>query len=79
MTDPDTQLDRIIAAAKRHDHPAPATTDRAWASLEAAMIAGAPPSVPVDLAAPLAASGVGVKSLVIVGVTVLTAATTAIV
>jgi hypothetical protein len=79
MNDGEAQLDRIIAAAKRHDRPSASTTQRAWAELDAAIIAGTGPSVPVDVGASAAASGAGIKSLVIVGITVITAATTAII
>lgn len=81
MSDNEAELDRLIAAAKRHDRPAAAHTERAWASLEAAMIGGAGPSVPIELgtSAGAVASGVGLKTLVVVTVTVITAATTAIV
>jgi hypothetical protein len=79
MNDSEAQLDRIIAAAKQHDQLPPSATDRAWASLAAAVVAGTEPSVPVDIGTGAAATGLGLKGLVIASVTVITAATTAIV
>lgn len=78
MSERDVDLDRLISAVKRHDHPSAATTDRAWASLDAALGAGAAPSVPIDLAAAAgAAGGLGSKALVLVGIAAITAITTA--
>jgi hypothetical protein len=72
-----TSLDRLIAAAKEHDHPPVETTQRAWASLRSAIEAGIGPSVPV-VASASATTGLGVKGIVVVVVAVVMAGAAAI-
>jgi hypothetical protein len=72
-----TSLDRLIAAAKQHDHPPVETTQRAWASLHTAIEAGIGPSVPV-VATASATTGIGVKGIVVVVVAVVMAGAAAI-
>jgi hypothetical protein len=72
-----TSLDRLIAAAKQHDHPPVETTQHAWASLHSAIEAGIGPSVPV-VASASATTGLGVKGIVVVMVAVVMAGAAAI-
>lgn len=73
-----TALDRLIATAKKHDHPEPEVTRKAWRSVESAIGAGAVPSVPVALGKVTTSSTAGIKGLV-VGVAVVMAGGAALV
>lgn len=61
-----TDLDAIIATAKKHDRPPTATQERAWIALSSAVGAGAPPPSVGEpqLGSLPAAGGVGIKGLV---------------